>query len=40
MARLGLRHVRSFALAFDAPLPGAEHGEVEHALTREQWAAG
>lgn len=40
MTRLGLRHVRSFALAFDDPLPGAEHGEVEHALTRQQWAAG
>lgn len=39
MARLGLRHVRSFVLPFDEPLPGAEHGEVEYAITRAQWLA-
>jgi RimJ/RimL family protein N-acetyltransferase len=39
LVRLGLRHVRSFVLPFDEPLPGAEHGEVEHAVTRAEWLA-
>ncbi|PPK92272.1 RimJ/RimL family protein N-acetyltransferase [Kineococcus xinjiangensis] len=37
MAALGMRHVRTFALDVDEPIPGAEHGGVEHALTREEW---
>ena len=40
MAAVGLEHVRTFHLAGDEPIPGAEHGEVEYALTREQWLAG
>jgi RimJ/RimL family protein N-acetyltransferase len=39
MAAVGLRYVRTFVLPFDEPLPGSEQGEVEYALTREQWLA-
>jgi RimJ/RimL family protein N-acetyltransferase len=39
MASIGLRHVRTFHLDWDEPLPGAEHGEVEYAITREEWLA-
>jgi RimJ/RimL family protein N-acetyltransferase len=37
MASIGLRYVRTFFPDWDEPLPGAEHGEVEYAITREQW---
>jgi RimJ/RimL family protein N-acetyltransferase len=37
MASVGLRYVRTFHEQFDEPIPGAEHGEVEYAITREQW---
>jgi RimJ/RimL family protein N-acetyltransferase len=37
MAAIGLRYVRTFTADWDEPLPGAEHGEVEYAITREQW---
>ena len=37
MALVGLRHVRTFAADWDEPIPGAEHGEVEYAVTRDQW---
>ena len=37
MAAVGMRHVRTFHLQWDTPLPGAEHGEVEYELTREAW---
>jgi RimJ/RimL family protein N-acetyltransferase len=40
MASVGLRHVRTFHPHFDHPLPGSEHGEVEYAITREDWLAG
>ncbi|MFC0502978.1 GNAT family N-acetyltransferase [Micromonospora costi] len=39
MASVGLRYVRTFHLDFDDPLPGAEEGEVEYALTRREWLA-
>ncbi|WP_406637686.1 GNAT family N-acetyltransferase [Amycolatopsis sp. WGS_07] len=39
MERAGLRYVRTFHVEFDDPLPGTEHGEVEYALTRDEWAA-
>ncbi|EWM67164.1 acetyltransferase, GNAT family [Micromonospora sp. M42] len=39
MARAGLRYVRTFHLAFDDPIPGTEHGEVEYELSREDWPA-
>ncbi|MEU4098302.1 GNAT family N-acetyltransferase [Streptomyces sp. NPDC026673] len=35
MEKAGLRFVRVFHEAWDEPLPGAEQGEVEYALTRE-----
>lgn len=37
MEKCGLRHVRTFHLEWDDPLPGTEQGEVEYALTREEW---
>ncbi|MER7440404.1 GNAT family N-acetyltransferase [Micromonospora avicenniae] len=40
MASVGLRYVRTFHLDFGHPLPGTELGEVEYALTREDWLAG
>ena len=39
LAAVGLEHVRTFHLAWETSLPGAEHGEVEYALTREAWLA-
>lgn len=37
MERIGMEHVRTFHPAFDEPLAGTEHGEVEYATTRERW---
>ncbi|MFI6095210.1 GNAT family N-acetyltransferase [Lentzea sp. NPDC051213] len=37
MEKCGLIHVRTFHVDWPDPLPGSEHGEVEYALTREQW---
>lgn len=39
MEKVGLRFVRSFHGEWDEPLDGAEHGEVEYALSRAEWAA-
>ncbi|KAB8162200.1 GNAT family N-acetyltransferase [Streptomyces sp. 3MP-14] len=39
MEKVGLRLVRAFAGDWPEPIPGSEHGEVEYALTREEWAA-
>ncbi len=39
MAAVGLRYVRTFTADWDEPIPGAEHGEVEYAITREEWLA-
>ena len=39
VAAVGLTHVRTFSLSFDDPLPGSELGEVEYAITREEWLA-
>ncbi len=38
MQSVGLRYVRTFHVEFDDPLPGSEQGEVEYAITREEWA--
>jgi RimJ/RimL family protein N-acetyltransferase len=38
MAALGITHVRTFSLDRYDPLPGSELGEVEYAVTREEWA--
>ncbi|WP_138758036.1 GNAT family N-acetyltransferase [Modestobacter altitudinis] len=40
MAALGMRHVRTFTLDLDDPLSGSELGEVEYAITRDEWIAG
>ncbi|GGU14498.1 GNAT family N-acetyltransferase [Lentzea flava] len=40
MEKCGLRHVRTFHVDWDEPLPGAEYGEVEYALTKEEWQQG
>lgn len=37
MASVGLRHVRTFHADWDEPIQGAEQGEVEYAITREEW---
>lgn len=37
MERCGMRHTRTFHLEWDDPLPGAEEGEVEYEITREEW---
>ena len=37
LAAVGMRYVRTFHEDWDTPLPGAEHGEVEYELTREDW---
>ena len=39
MARLGLRHARTFVLDIEDPLPGTELGEVEYEQLRDEWAA-
>jgi RimJ/RimL family protein N-acetyltransferase len=39
MAAVGMEYVRTFYPHWDEPLPGAEEGEVEYAISREQWAA-
>lgn len=37
MASVGMQHVRTFHMTWDQPFPGTELGEVEYAITREQW---
>lgn len=37
MERAGLRHVRTFHQPWPYPIPGDEYGDVEYALTREEW---
>lgn len=37
MAAVGMEHVRTFQQEFDEPIPGAEEGEVEYAITRHHW---
>jgi RimJ/RimL family protein N-acetyltransferase/uncharacterized damage-inducible protein DinB len=37
MEKAGLRYLRTFHLAWDEPVDGSEHGEVEYAMTRVQW---
>jgi RimJ/RimL family protein N-acetyltransferase len=38
MASVGRSYVRTFHLSWDSPIPGAEHGEVEYAITKQQWS--
>lgn len=37
MAAVGMEHVRTFHAQWEEPIPGAEQGEVEYAISREQW---
>jgi RimJ/RimL family protein N-acetyltransferase len=37
MAAVGMRYVRTFDQIWEQPLPGSDLGEVEYAITREQW---
>lgn len=37
MEKAGLGYIRTFHVDWDDPLPGAELGEVEYALTRADW---
>ena len=39
MAKAGLRHIRTFHVHFDDPLPGTNAGEVEYAIHRHDWIA-
>ncbi|WP_431729832.1 GNAT family N-acetyltransferase [Verrucosispora sp. TAA-831] len=39
MAAVGMRQVRAFHLSWSDPLPGAQAGEVEYAITRDEWVA-
>ena len=39
LAKLGMRHVRTFFVDWVDPLPGAEHGDVAYELTRQEWLA-
>ncbi|QUQ63271.1 GNAT family N-acetyltransferase [Kutzneria sp. CA-103260] len=38
LEKLGLRHVRTFHVDWENPLPGSEHGEVEYEIS--VWPAG
>lgn len=39
MASVGMQHVRTFHMDWVDPLPDSDLGEVEYAITREQWRA-
>ncbi|MFC1407937.1 GNAT family N-acetyltransferase [Streptacidiphilus sp. N1-12] len=39
LERAGLRLVRTFFEEWPDPIEGAEHGDVEYALTRDEWSA-
>jgi len=40
MEKVGMRLVREFVADWPVRIPGDEHGDVEYAITREEWAAG
>jgi RimJ/RimL family protein N-acetyltransferase len=39
MSRIGLSYVRTFHQEWEEPIPGHELGEVEYAITRDEWLA-
>lgn len=39
MEKAGLRFIREFATTWPEHIPGDEHGDVEYAITREEWEA-
>lgn len=40
LEKVGMRHVDTFFANWPDPIPGAEHGDVVYAVTREEWLAG
>jgi RimJ/RimL family protein N-acetyltransferase len=39
MEKAGLRYLRTFHADWPDRIPGDEHGDVEYALTRDEWTA-
>jgi len=39
MEKSGMRLVRSFVADWPVRIPGDEHGDVEYAITRDEWRA-
>ena len=39
MENAGMRLVRTFQQEWPDPIPGDEHGDVEYAITRDEWAS-
>lgn len=39
MTAVGMQHARTFHTGWEEPIPGSELGEVEYAISREQWFA-
>jgi len=39
MEKSGLRFVRNFVMPWPDRIEGEEHGDVEYAITREEWLA-
>jgi RimJ/RimL family protein N-acetyltransferase len=39
MEKVGMRHIRTYHEDFDDPIPGTEEGEVEYAITLDEWRA-
>lgn len=37
MEKSGMRYIRSFVADWPVAIPGDEHGDVEYAITREEW---
>lgn len=37
LSAVGLRYVRTVHLEFEEPLPGSDQGEVEYAISRDEW---
>ena len=39
MEKVGMRLVRTFHAEWPVRIPGDEHGDVEYAITRQEWEA-
>jgi RimJ/RimL family protein N-acetyltransferase len=37
MAAVGMQYVRTFPADWEEPIPGSEHGEVEYAISLDEW---
>jgi RimJ/RimL family protein N-acetyltransferase len=40
MASVGMRYIRTFHLDYEEKIAGYEHGEVEYAISRDEWLSG